>query len=77
MKLYRKDPLYECWRVAAIYRCVLHYGQSREWALEKLRAIRDDGRFEAVVDNWFTDIDSLRASRELSDPQEAEYRMAA
>lgn len=77
MKLYRKNPLYECWRVAAIYRCVLHYGQSKEWALDKLREIRDDGYRDALVDNWFTDIATLREARERHSSTDQEFRLAA
>lgn len=43
IRLRDRDPVYTCWRVAAIRRCVTRHGKSRTWALEKLREIAPDG----------------------------------
>ncbi len=60
MKLYQRDPLFRSWRIAAIYRCVLNYGMQRDWALSRVRELFPDGSRDGLVDNWFTDIDSVR-----------------
>lgn len=53
MKLRDRDPVYQCWRVAAIYRCVLRYDKGRDWALQHLRALDPTGRKDHLVDVWF------------------------
>lgn len=53
VKLRNKDPIFQCWRVAAIYRCVLRYGKGRDWALARLRDLDATGRKDHMVDVWF------------------------
>ena len=60
MKLYQRDPIFRSWRIAAIYRCVLNHEMPRDWALMRVREIFPDGSRDSLVDNWFTDIDSVR-----------------
>ncbi|MFX4300314.1 hypothetical protein [Pseudosulfitobacter pseudonitzschiae] len=49
-----------CWRVAAIYRCCLRLGMSKEWALEKLREICPEGHRDHMADVWFSNIEDVR-----------------
>lgn len=59
IKLRDRDPILMCWRVAAIYRCVLRYKKPREWALEKLREIAPDGSRDQMLDIWYLGIERL------------------
>lgn len=59
MKLRDRDPIYQCWRVAAIYRCVLRYGKGRDWALQRLRDLDPSGRKDHLVDIWFLGLDRV------------------
>lgn len=76
MKLYQRDPIYRCWRVAAIYRCVIRYGKPFDWAIEEMRRLYPDHSRDAVVENWFVDIDRIRV-RVPAGPEIEEPRMAA
>lgn len=49
IRLRDRDPVYTCWRVAAIRRCVTRHGKSRTWALEKLREIAPDGSRDQML----------------------------
>lgn len=60
VRLQDRDPIYQCWRVAAIYRCVLRYGKARDWALHQLRQLDPTGRKDHLVDVWFMGVDHLR-----------------
>jgi len=62
VRLRDRDPIYQCWRVAAIYRCVLRYGKDRDWALRHLRELDPTGRKDYMVDVWFMGIEQTRAS---------------
>lgn len=53
MRLRERDPIYACWRVAAIQRCVNRKGMSRDWALAKLREIAPDGSRDQMLYAWF------------------------
>lgn len=52
-RLRDRDPIYTCWRVAAIRRCVDRKGMSRAWALARLREIAPDGSRDQMLDAWF------------------------
>jgi hypothetical protein len=52
VRLRDREPIYQCWRVAAILRCVQRYGMSREQALAHLRALDPTGRKDHLVDIW-------------------------
>jgi hypothetical protein len=56
----RRHPDMICWRVAAIYRCCLRVGMSKEWALEKLREIAPDGKRDHMADIWFAGMNYAR-----------------
>lgn len=53
IRLRDRDPIYTCWRVAAIRRCVTRYGKSYAWAREKLREIAPDGSRDQMLAVWF------------------------
>ncbi|MCE6958789.1 hypothetical protein LAZ40_06970 [Cereibacter sphaeroides] len=55
-----RNPERICWRVAAIYRCCIHYRKSRDWALEKLREIAPDGARDGMLENWWYDMVQLQ-----------------
>lgn len=59
----RRDPDMICWRVAAIYRCCLRLGMSRDWAISKLREISPEGHRDHMADLWFADIENVRRFR--------------
>jgi hypothetical protein len=50
VKLRERDPIFQCWRVAAIYRCVLRYGMSPDVARAHLRALDPTGRKDHLLD---------------------------
>lgn len=60
MRLCEKDPIFKCWRMSAIHRCVLRKDMSKEWALARIREIHPDGSHDSIADNWFIDIDQVR-----------------
>lgn len=60
VKLRDRDPIYQCWRIAAIYRCVLRYGCDRDWALKRVREAAPDGRKDHLVDLWFLGLENFR-----------------
>lgn len=57
----RRNPDMLCWRISAIYRCVLRFGKDRNWALEKIREISPDGTRDHMVDLWFSNIEDVRS----------------
>jgi hypothetical protein len=69
VRLRDRDPIYQCWRVAAIYRCVLRYGKNRDWALRHLRELDPAGRKDHLVEIWFMGIGLI--GRPRRDPDEA------
>jgi len=69
VKLRDRDPVYQCWRVAAIYRCVLNYGYDKDWALSRIREVAPDGRKDHLVDIWFLGMELYRGSLERRVPE--------
>ncbi|PTX52391.1 hypothetical protein IQ03_01356 [Gemmobacter caeni] len=63
VKLRDRDPIYQCWRVAAIYRCVLRHGRDRDWALDRIREVSPDGRKDHLVEVWFLGMEEFRSGR--------------
>lgn len=61
VRLRDRDPIFQCWRVAAIYRCVLRYGKGRDWALRHLRDLDPTGRKDHLVEVWFMGVEQTRA----------------
>lgn len=59
-KLYQSDPIFTCWRIAAIHRCVVAYGKDRAWALEKVREADASGNRDHIVGLWFNNIAAIR-----------------
>lgn len=77
VRLRDRDPIYQCWRVAAIYRCVLRYRKDRAWALHQLRDLDPSGRKDHLVDVWFMGIEQTRASLRRSSPRIETLPLAA
>lgn len=77
VRLRDRDPIYQCWRVAAIYRCVLRYRKDRAWALHHLRALDPSGRKDHLVDVWFMGIEQTRASSPRPSPRSEIWPLAA
>ena len=77
VRLRDRDPIYQCWRVAAIYRCVLHYGKDRDWALRHLHELDPTGRKDHMVDVWFMGIEQARASISRTSVPAVELPLAA
>lgn len=81
MKLYQSDPIFRCWRINAIYRCVLRYGKSKEWALREVRKTCQGRSHDYLVDNWFIDINIFRmkliSEKEARDVRASEEPIAA
>lgn len=61
--LHRRNPDMICWRVAAIHRCCVHLGMSKDWALEKLREISPEGHRDHMADLWFASMEDVRDYR--------------
>lgn len=68
VKLRDRDPIYQCWRVAAIYRCVLRNGMGRDWALARLRDVSPDGRRDHMVDIWFLGLEQITSHQKAEHP---------
>ncbi len=77
VRLRDRDPIYQCWRVAAIYRCVLRHGKVRNWALRHLRDLDPTGRKDHLVDVWFMGIEQTRASLPRPSPKPETLPLAA
>lgn len=77
VRLKDRDPIYQCWRVAAIYRCVMRYGKDREWALHHLRDLDPTGRKDHLVNVWFMGIEQTRSSLPSSSPRAETLPLAA
>ena len=75
VKLRERDPIYQCWRVAAIYRCVLRYGKGPDWALRHLRELDPTGRKNHLIGVWFMGIE--RIQKRPAPAQEPSFRLAA
>ena len=63
-RLRDRDPIYVCWRVSAIHRCIVRFDKGREWARGKLREIAPDGSRDQMLDVWFTGIELIRETHE-------------
>lgn len=63
MRLRDRNPIYICWRVAAIRRCVDRKGMSRDWALSKLREIAPDGSRDQMLTTWFPTFEASSGPR--------------
>lgn len=77
VRLRDRDPIYQCWRVAAIYRCVLRYGKDRDWALRHLRELDPTGRKDHMVDIWLMGIEQARPVRRHADEEPSALPLAA
>lgn len=73
----RRNPDMICWRVSAIYRCILRFGKDRDWALEKIREISPDGKRDHMVDIWFANIENVRDYIARQKIEDQELRRAA
>lgn len=76
-RLVGADSMRTCWRVAAIYRCCLHYGASEAWARERLAEIFPHRPVEEIVHNWFVDMPALRRRYSLRLSTKANFMQAA
>lgn len=76
VRLRDRDPIYQCWRVAAILRCLQRYGMTREQALTHMRALDPTGRKDHLVDLWLMGL-TPRAPRADRPADEGPVRMAA
>ena len=63
-----------CWRMAAIHRCCIRHGKTRDWALARVREICPDGHRDHMVDVWFMGIDRIRT---FPEPDRSFLGMAA
>lgn len=77
-----RNPDMTCWRVAAIYRCCLRLGMSKDWAVEKLREISPGGQRDHMADVWFMGIEDARRHYQrrvsgVAEPSDLDYRAAA
>lgn len=77
VKLRDRDPIYQCWRVAAILRCVQRYGMGREAAVEHLRALDPTGRKDHLVDVWLLGLNASSRKGPDRPPRREPVRMAA
>jgi hypothetical protein len=77
VKLRDRDPIYQCWRVAAVLRCVQRYGMGRDQALTHLRALDPTGRKDHLVDIWLMGMSLTQRKKPAQPPQEEPARLAA
>lgn len=79
MKLYQRDPIFRCWRIQTIKRCVLRYGKPKSWALDEARKVSGSNFYDDLIENWFIDMDWLRQqkARKIDDACEIFTKKAA